>query len=197
VSSLVFAFIFIVIAHEPPEASVHLMHVARNVMLFNHGTTIEAELVILASILLGILLILDKIPSVDEVVQQVGDNRPNHGDSDIRPAHPTVLGAVQLILMVPVVDTLKIEGTSIVEILSRENDVLKVARMCVRDWMTHRVPSPEAHIETAHEADSTVHDTQLLMMGPVEDAIAELSIDRRQSAGGGFRKVARPVALQG
>ena len=53
------------------------------------------------------------------------------------------------------------------------------------------------HIETAHEADSTVHDTQLLMMGPVEDAIAELSIDRRQSAGGGFRKVARPVALQG
>lgn len=67
--------------------------------------------------------------------------------------------------MVPVVDALKVEGTSIVEILSGENNVLEVARMSVRDrvtWSkqvnlgttnkcaqhsrqhTHRVPSSKA-----------------------------------------------------
>lgn len=40
-----------------------LMHVARNVvLLLNHGTTAKAELVVLALVLFGILLILDKVP---------------------------------------------------------------------------------------------------------------------------------------
>lgn len=52
------------------------------------------------------------------------------------------------------------------------------------------------HIETTHKADSAVHNTQLLMMGPIEDTVAELSIDRSQGAGGGLCKVSRPVTLQ-
>lgn len=64
-------------------------------------------------------------------------------DANIRPAHSRVLGAVELVLL-PVADILEVVNTSIVVVLTGENDVVEVAGMSIGDWVTVRVPSSEA-----------------------------------------------------
>ena len=53
--------------------------------------------------------------------------------------------SIELTLIVlPLVNIFKVVDTSIVVVLTGENDVVKVAGMSIGDWVTVRVPSSEA-----------------------------------------------------
>jgi hypothetical protein len=44
------------------------------------------------------------------------------------------------------------------------------------------------HVQSTHERDSTVHDTELLVMSPVQHAVSDRAVQRAQGIRGSFGK---------
>lgn len=105
--------------------------------------SVRAEKGVFAGVLLLVFFVPDEGPTVNEVINQVVNDVALQADADIRPAHSRALGAVELVVL-PVVHILEVINTSIVVVLTGENDVVQVAGMSVGDWVTVGVPSSEA-----------------------------------------------------
>lgn len=89
-----------------------------------------------------VLFIVDEIPSINKMMDQVANTRSSQADRDVGPSHSAALGAIELILK-RMVDFGEIHYSSIVEVLTRENDLVQIRRMRICDWMLIRIPSSE------------------------------------------------------
>lgn len=66
---------------------------------------------------------------------------------------------------------LEVEDSSIVIVLTREDNVVQIGGMDISDSVLIGIPSAKAHIQASHEGDSAIDQAQFLMVGPVEDHI--------------------------
>lgn len=104
-------------------------------------------------------------------------------------------GLLTLVLL-PLINTLEIVDTSVVEVLAREDDAVDIARVSICDGVGVGVPSTVAlrkfqvsivcttnlvlerltSIETTHESKLSVHHAELLVVGPEEHHIVTSSV---------------------
>lgn len=66
---------------------------------------------------------------------------------------------------------LEVQDTSIVVVLTWEDRLTWVGRMDVGNGVLVSVPPTETHVQTAHECNAAVNETEFLMMGPVQDRV--------------------------
>jgi hypothetical protein len=66
---------------------------------------------------------------------------------------------------------LEVKDSSIVIVLTGEDNVVQIGGMDIGDSVLMRIPSAKAHIQASHEGDSAIHQAEFLMVGPVEDHI--------------------------
>jgi hypothetical protein len=116
----------------------------------------------------GILLPVDEVPSLSEVVFQVLNDRPFHGNADVGPSHPAVELTVELVGL-PVLHVLEVHDASVVVVLSGEDNFVQISRVSVRDAVLVRIPTSIAEIQTAHESNVAIDKTQLFVVSPVQD----------------------------
>jgi hypothetical protein len=126
------------------------------------------ERVDVVSLTNSILLPVDKVPSLGKVVFQILNNRAFEGNADVGPSHSAVELAVELVVL-PVLHVLEVHDTSVVVVLPGEDDLIQISRVCVGDAVLVRVPSPITEIQTSHEGDVAINQTQFFVMGPVQD----------------------------
>jgi hypothetical protein len=62
---------------------------------------------------------------------------------------------------------LEVEDAGVVVVLAREDSVVDVGWVYVRECVLMGVPPTEAHIQATHEGDLTVNQAQFLMVSPV------------------------------
>ena len=79
---------------------------------------------------------------------------------------------------------LKVRNPCVVEVLTWENDVVEVTRVCISNRMLIRVPPSKAEVKSAHESRLSVDEAQLLMMCPIKNYIITHTVNTLQSING-------------
>jgi len=92
-----------------------------------------------------VLVTLAEIPAKDKVLCDVIYARPNYAHSDVMPRHAAILCLAELVRF-PVVNTLEVHDTVVVEVLAGEDLVLHSGRMHIGQWVLLFIPSPIAKI---------------------------------------------------
>jgi hypothetical protein len=111
----------------------------------------------LVSFIALVLVALHEIPSQDEVFGDVIDRRTDDTHGDIMPGHATVLQLVELISF-PIVNTLKVQNTVVVEVLAGKDGVVHSRGVGVCQWMLFLVPTSVAQVQTTNESHCVVDD---------------------------------------
>jgi hypothetical protein len=117
-----------------------------------------------------ILFVVDEVPTLHEMSSQILDNWALQAHRKIRPSHSRILRTIQFVVHI-LGDILEVVDPSIVIVLAWENSQVDVSRVHVNGRMRVRVPAAKTHIQTAHERDLSINETQLFMVSPVEDDI--------------------------
>lgn len=82
----------------------------------------------------------DHLPSLHEVALQILDYRTDNRHALVTPSHTRTLGSVQFILFPLASNILEVKNASIVEVLSRHKNILKVRWMSISNWVVMCVP---------------------------------------------------------
>ena len=75
---------------------------------------------------------------------------------------------------------MEIKNSGIVVILAREDILIQIRWVNIRDGMLVSIPTSEAHIQATHESSLAINQAQLLVMGPIQDNIVIHSIEALQ-----------------
>jgi hypothetical protein len=92
----------------------------RDDILILAGTTLYQQPIYIISQL--VFIPLDKVPAKDKVLCDIVDTIADQAHCDVVPWHSPVLGLAQLIVL-PVLNTLEVHDTVVVEVLAREDVV--------------------------------------------------------------------------
>lgn len=100
----------------------------RNEALILAGATLHQQPI---DVVMALVLVpLDKVPAKDKVLCNIIDAIANQAHRDVVPRHSPVLGLTELIVL-PVVDTLEVHDTVVVEVLAGEDVVTQAGWMHV------------------------------------------------------------------
>ena len=103
-----------------------------------------------------VLLIIDEVPSIDEVMTEVLHTVAVQRDGNVRPAHARALRAIELVLE-RLGDIAEIHNSSIVVVLSWEDCQVQIGGVCIRNRMLVGIPSTEAQIQASHKRKTAIH----------------------------------------
>lgn len=78
-------------------------------------------------------------------------------------------------------NVLEIHYSSVVKVLTWEDNVVKITRMGVGDWVLIGIPPSVAKVEATHKSNAAVDETKFLMMCPVQYDILVYTIDGFES----------------
>ena len=117
-----------------------------------------------------VLVTLDEVPTEDKMLCNIVHSITNQSHSNIVPRHSAIFGLAQLVAL-PLLHTLEIHDTVVVEFLTREDIVLEVRRMSIGQRMLVGIPSPEAQIDTANKSQRVIDDDEFLMVSPVQSDV--------------------------
>ena len=117
-----------------------------------------------------VLVTLNKVPTEDKMLCNIVHSITNQSHSNIVPRHSAIFGLAQLVAL-PLLHTLEIHDTVVVEFLTREDIVLEVRRMSIGQRMLVGIPSPEAQIDTTNECQCVIDDDEFLMVSPVQSDV--------------------------
>ena len=123
-----------------------------------------------------VLVTLNKVPTEDEVLCNIIHSITNQSHGNIMPRHSAIFCLAQFVTL-PLLHTLEIHDTIVVEFLAREDIVLEVRRMSISQWMLVSIPSPEAQIDTTNESQCIIDDDEFLMVSPVQGDVCGIFED--------------------
>lgn len=114
-----------------------------------------------------VLVAFAKVPSQYKVFSDVVDARSDETHADVVPWHATEVGLTQLVVL-PVINTLEIHNTVIVEVLTWPGFILRTCWVNICQRMLLGIPSTEASVETTNKGKIVVNDDELFVMCPVK-----------------------------
>jgi len=116
------------------------------------------------SLLFAILAFLNLVPTFDEMLCDIKDDRPFHchvdlisispalqkgNDTDVMPRHSSSLQNTQSVASV-IRNFLEVQNSGVIVILAWEKGLFEVGRVDVGQWVALRIPSPETEIKTTN-----------------------------------------------
>lgn len=110
------------------------------------------------------------------MLPQIFNDGAVQADRDVGPAHARSVLPVQLVLL-PVGNVVEVAYSGIVVVLTREDNLVQVLAMHVRQFMLVGVPTAKAHIQTAHEGNAAINEAKLFVVSPVENDILVHAVD--------------------
>jgi len=123
-----------------------------------------------------ILLIVDKVPALNEMRSEILDDWTSQAHRKVGPSHSCILRTIQFITHV-FRDVFEVVDPSVVVVLTRKHSQVDIRRVNVDRGMRISVPTAKAQIEAAQESNLTIDETQLLMMSPVENNIIICTVE--------------------
>lgn len=105
-----------------------------------------------------VFLIVDKVPSLNEMLMEILNDRTFETDANVRPSHSRILSSVKFVIL-PVRHVLEVHNTRIVVVLASKNDAIDVSRVRVRNRMLVSIPAPIAEVKASHEGSMAVDQT--------------------------------------
>jgi len=75
---------------------------------------------------------------------------------------------------------MEIKNPRVIVILAREDILIEIRWVNIRDSMLVSIPASKAHIQATHESSLAINQAQFLVVGPIQDNIVVHSIEAFQ-----------------
>lgn len=162
-------------------------------LLSRRGSTVQRQSRISRLVADLVFGVINKVPPFNKVATEILNDCTMQAHGNIGPSHARHALPIQLIVL-PVNNILEIKDARIIVVLARENRLVYVRRVQIRQRMLICIPTTEAHVQTAHKCSPAVNQAKLFVMGPIENDVVVHSIQSLECV---FRHPAQAGRVKG